>query len=99
MPLTSPGRHGAHRRADLVAQFGRSRLEAALRSGEVVPLWTGTVVETARQLDPVTRAAAAQLTASPRASLCGATAAFLHGCGCVATPRTHVVVPYGRDVR
>lgn len=70
-----------------------------MRGGEVVPLWTGTVVETARLLDPVTRAAAAQLTAGPRAALCGATAAHLHGCGCVASPRTHIVVPYGRDVR
>lgn len=99
MPLPLPGLHGAHRRADLVEQLGRPRLEAALRGGEVVPLWTGTVVETARRLDPVTRAAAAQLTAGPRAALCGATAAFLHGCGCIATPRTHVLVPYGRDIR
>jgi len=99
MPLPLPGLHGAHRRADLVAQLGRSRLEAALSAGEVVPLWTGTVVATGRLLDPLTRAAAAQLTAGPRSALCGATAAFLHGCGCVATRGTHVAVPYGRDVR
>ena len=99
MPLPLPGLHGAHRRADLVEQLGRRRLEAALRGREVVPLWTGTVVEAARLLDPRTRAAAAQLTAGPRAALCGATAAQLHGCGCVVSPRTHILVPYGRDIR
>jgi hypothetical protein len=99
MPLPLSGLHGAYRRIDLVEQLGRRRVEAALRGGEVVPLWTGTVVETARLLDPVTRAAAAQLTAGPRAALCGATAAHLHGCGCVISPRTHIVLPYGRDVR
>jgi hypothetical protein len=98
MPLPVPGLHGAHRRVDLVEQLGRRRVEAALRGGEVVPLWTGTVVEATRQLDPLTRAAAAQLTAGPRSALCGATAAHIHGCECVASPRIHVLVPYGRDI-
>ncbi len=70
-----------------------------MRGGEVVPLWTGIVVETGRLLDPLTRAAAAQLTAGPRAALCGTTAAQLHGCGCVASPRTHILMPYGRAIR
>jgi hypothetical protein len=98
MPLPVPGLHGAHRRTDLVKLLGRRRLGAALRSGEVVPLWTGTVVEAGRLLDPLTRSAAAQLTAGPRAALCGVTAAQLYGCGSVASPRTHVLVPYGREV-
>ena len=98
MALPVPGLHGAHRRADLVEQLGRRRLAAALRGGEVVPLWTGTVVEATRLLDPRTRSAAAQLTAGPRAALCGVTAAQLHGCGCVASPSTHVLLPYGRAV-
>jgi uncharacterized protein DUF559 len=99
MPLPVPGLHGAHRRTDLVQQLGHRRLQAALRGGEVIPLWTGVVVETPRLLDPLTRAAAAQLTAGPRAALCGVTAAQLHGCDCVASPTTHVVVPYGRVVK
>ncbi len=98
MALPVPGLHGAHRRVDLVKQLGRRRLEAALRSGEVLPLWTGTVVEAARVLDPLTRSAAAQLTAGPRAALCGVTAAQLHGCGCLTSPRTHVLLPYGRAI-
>ncbi len=98
MPLPVPGLHGAFKRTDLARQLGRRRLEAALRGGEVVPLWTGVVVETTRLLDPLTRAAAAQLTAGPRAALCGVTAAHLHGCDCVASSTTHIVVPYGRAV-
>ena len=99
MPLPVPGLHGAHQRHDLVRQFGERRFQAALRGGEVVPLWTGVVVETPRLLDPLTRAAAAQLTAGPRAALCGVTAAHLYGCECVASPTVHIVVPYGRAVR
>ena len=98
MPLSVPGLHGAHRRADLARQLGHRRLQAALHGGEVVSLWTGVVVETRRILDPLTRAAAAQLAAGPRAALCGVTAAQLHGCDCVASSVTHVVVPYGRAV-
>ncbi|HEY0816030.1 MAG TPA: DUF559 domain-containing protein [Pseudonocardia sp.] len=99
MALPIPGLHGAHRRTDLIELLGRRRLGAALRSGEVVPLWTGTVVEVGRLLDPLTRSAAAQLTAGPRAALYGVTAAQLHGCASVASPETHVVVPYGRDIQ
>ncbi len=61
-------------------------------------MWTGTVVEVGRLLDPLTRSAAAQLSAGPRGALCGVTAAQLHGCGCVASAKTHVVVPYGREI-
>lgn len=98
MPLPLPGLHGAHRRVDVIEQLGHHRLDAAVRSGEVIALWTGTVVDAARALDPLTRSAAAQLTAGPRAALCGVTAAQLHGCGCVAAPETHVLVPYGRGI-
>ena len=99
MPLPVQGLHGAHQRSDLVSQLGERRVQAAVRGGELVPLWTGVVVEAPRLLDPLTRAAAAQLTAGPRAALCGVTAAHLHGCECVASPDVHVVVPYGRVVR
>ena len=53
-----------------------------------------------RLLDPLTRAAAALLTAGPRAALCGATAAHLHGCECARlTRRSTSSVPYGRAAR
>src|SRR6476661_6446323 len=99
MPLPVQGLHGAHQRSDLVSQLGERRVQAAVRGGELVPLWTGVVVEAPRLLDPLSRAAAAQLTAGPRAALCGVTAAHLHGCECVASTRTHLLVPYGCDIR
>jgi len=38
------------------------------------------------------------VSAGPRAALCGVTAAQLHGCGSVASPGTHVLVPYGHEI-
>ena len=90
------GLHGAHRRADLVAPARPHAAPGRPARRRVVPLWTGVVVEAPRLLDPLTRAAAAQLTAGPRAAVCGVTAAQLHGCDCAASPAVHVVVPYGR---
>jgi len=91
--------HGAYLRRDFIEQCGRRRLAHAIKTGEVRPLWTGVVVEAARLLDPRTQAAAAQLSAGPRAGLTGSTAAFLHGCTSVDTSQTHVVLPYGHGVR
>ena len=65
MPLPVQGLHGAHQRSDLVSQLGERRVQAAVRGGEVVPLWTGVVVEAPRLLDPLTRAAAAQFDGGP----------------------------------
>jgi Protein of unknown function (DUF559) len=93
------GLHGAHLRRDIIASLGRSRLDAALRSGELRALWTGVVVESARWLDPWTRAAAALLLAGPGSVLTGVTAAFLHGCTSCDASVTHVLVPYGRCLR
>ncbi len=95
MALTIPGLHGAHRRSDLLARFGRTRVANAVRSGELRGLWRGVLVEPARLLDPQTRGAAALLSAGPRSVLTGVTAATLHGCGAVESPVTHVLVPYG----
>lgn len=99
MALPVSGLHGAHLRRDLVGLLGRRRLSGAINSGEVRLLWSGVVVESARLLDPWTRAAAAQLTAGPKAALTRETAAFVHGCRSPDTVLTHVVVPYGCAVR
>lgn len=95
MVLRPPGLHGAHLRRDLVVALGRRRVADAVRRGELRPLWTGTLVEHDRLLDPLTRAAAGQLTAGTRSVLVDATAAFVHGCRSVDVARTHVRVPYG----
>lgn len=99
MAIPSSGLHGAHLRRDLVDQFGRRRVAGALSGGELRPLWTGVVVDAARLLDPLTRAAAGLLTAGPRAVLTGATAALLHGCSSMDSLETHVLVPYGCALR
>lgn len=99
MALPISGLHGAYLRRDLVELLGRRRLAAAIGSGEVRPLWTGVVVDAARLLDPWTLAAAAQLTAGPRAVLARETAAFIHGCVSLTSLRTHIQVPYGCAVR
>jgi len=98
-PMWPTALHGAHLRRDVVAQAGRHRLAAAIADRAVTPLWAGVVVETSLLLDPRTRAAAAQLTAGPRAVLSGTTAAFLHGCRSAAGHETHLHVPYGCAVR
>lgn len=99
MALPVTGLHGAHLRRDLVERLGRRRVAGALSAGEIRPLWTGVVVDSARLLDPMTRAAAALLTAGPDSVLSDVTAAFVHGCTRVDTTRTHVLVPYGCAVR
>jgi hypothetical protein len=99
MTFPSEGLHGAHLRRDIVAALGRARLDAALRSGELRALWTGVVVESARWLDPWTRAAAALLLAGPGSVLTGITAAFVHGCTSCDVSLTHVLVPYGKCLR
>jgi hypothetical protein len=98
-PLSLTGIHGAHLRRDVLAHAGRHRLAAALAAREVAPLWPHVVVETPRLLDPRTRAAAALLTTGPEAVLCGATAAFLHGCPAAAGPEIHVLMPYEHFIR
>jgi hypothetical protein len=97
--FSTPGLHGAYRRADLLEAFGRRRLRDAIRCGRFRPLWTGTVVDGRRYLDVRTRAAAALLAIGPDAILCGPTAAILHGCTAIASADTHVLVPYDRGPR
>lgn len=99
MVLELPGLHGAYLRRDVVVAVGRSRLAAAISSGELRALWTGVVVEAARWLDPWTRAAAALLLAGPGAVLTDVTAAFVHGCRSPRTADVHVLAPYGHCLR
>ena len=99
MLFSTPGLHGAYRRADLLEAFGRRRLRDAIRCGRFRPLWTGTLVDGCRFLDVRTRAAAALLAIGPDAILCGPTAATLHGCTAIASADTHVLVPYDRGPR
>ena len=97
MPFSTSGLHGAYRRADLLRECGRRRLDHALRAGVLRPLWCGVVVDAERELDVRTRAAAALLTTNRDAVICGPTAAVLNGCTAVSSPDTHVLVPYSRN--
>ncbi len=93
------GLHGAHVRTELVTTLGRYGVRRAVHEGTLRPLWPRVLVETARLTALHTRAAAAQLSCGPRSALAGPTAAELHGCAAMATPRTHVLLPYGHDTR
>lgn len=97
MPFSTRGLHGAYRRADLLRECGRKRVDHALRVGVLRPLWCGVVVEADRVLDVRTRAAAALLTTNRDAVICGPTAALLHGCTALSPADTHVLVPYSRN--
>ncbi len=94
-----PGLHGAHRRRDLTAALGRRAVEGLLRTGVATALWRVTVVDSARLLDPWTRAAAAVLSAGDDAVVCGSTAAQLHGLTALDDVRSHLALPYCRGVR
>jgi hypothetical protein len=93
------GLHGAYLRTELVQSLGRRQVANAVATREMEPLWRGVLVESGRLLDPWTRAAAALLTAGPRAVVAGVTAAYLHGCRAVESPVTHLLVPYGCETR
>lgn len=99
MELPIPGLHGAYRRRDLVNAGGRGVVENAVRAGLLRPLWTGVVVDSARLLDPLTRAAAGLLATGDDSVLVDETAAHLHGCRSVDVAVTHVRIPYGREFR
>lgn len=95
MAIPIRGLHGAHSRSDLIRSLGRRRVANAVATKELEPLWRGVLVESARLLDPWTRAAAALLTAGPRTAVAGVTAAYLHGCRALQEPATHLLAPYG----
>lgn len=86
-------------RADAVAALGSWRVKAALASGALVALWPRVLVDGSRQLELLTRAAAALLTVGPDAVLCGLTAARLHGCTAANTSPIHVLMRYERRMQ
>jgi hypothetical protein len=99
MDWSTFGIHGAHRRTDLVARFGRRPVEQAIAYGQLQPLWRVTLVEGARFFDPLARASAGLIVAGPTAVITGGTAAVLHGCEAIEPRATHVLVPYGNDTK
>jgi hypothetical protein len=93
------GEPGAYLRKDLVARLGRRRVDAEIRHGQLRRLWTGVLIDSTRQLDVHTRAAAALLLHGPRSVISGPTAAWLHGCTGIDSANTHVTVPYEHRTR
>ena len=71
MLFSAPNLHGAYRRADVLRECGRRRLDDALRTGVLHALWPRVVVDGSRVLDVRTRAAAALLTTDADAVICG----------------------------
>jgi hypothetical protein len=99
MEALEGGLHGAHLRADVLAQIGPTALRRAVRDRTLSTSWSRVIVESRRQCELLTRSAAAVLAFGPRCALAGPTAAELHGCGAAATPRTYVLMPYGSHPR
>jgi hypothetical protein len=91
--------HGASLRSDAVAALGAWRVKAALASGTLVALWPRVLVDSSRQLELLTRAAAALLTVGPDSVLCGLTAARLHGCTAANMSPIHVLMRYERRMQ
>lgn len=88
--------HGACSRAHALHAIGRYGLRVAIASGQLAPLWRGVLVDPARILDPLTRAAAACIVVGPTAALWGLTALRLYGCAAAETSTVHLITPYIR---
>jgi hypothetical protein len=91
--------HGACTRAQALTALGRYGLRFAVANGQLAPLWRGVLVDRARLLDPLTRAAAACMVVGPTAVLWGLTVLRLHGCTGLETEPVHVITPYDRWAR
>jgi hypothetical protein len=88
--------HGACTRAQALDALGRYGLRLAIASGQLAPLWRGVLVDPARLLEPLTRAAAACIVVGPTATVWGLTALRLYGCAAAETSTVHVITPYIR---
>lgn len=98
--ITIPeGLHGAHRRADLENTYGIRAVRREIAEGRLVGFSRFVLVERARAMGLLTRAAAAVLLVGPGAVLSGHTAALLHGCTAADSGTVHLRVPHGRWVR
>ena len=93
------GLHGAHLRADVLAQIGATALRRAIANRALVTSWPRVVVEGGRQGELWTRSAAAVRAYGPDCALTGPTAAALHGCGAAESGRTHILLPYREHPR
>lgn len=91
--------HGACTRQQAFAALGQYGLKAAIRRGELMPLWRGVLVDPARMLEARTRAAAALIAVGTDAVICGPTALALHGCAAAAEPTVHLTLRYNRWAR
>ena len=99
MVLRAVGKHGVCKQHDLVSAVGRYRVRAALRRGELVPLWAGVLVDADRATELTSLAAAALLAAGPEAAITGPTAANFYGCTSLPATPVHVIVPYEHWLR
>ena len=98
MPLPVPAFTVRTDARDLVEPIGERRVETAVRAGVLVRSGPASSSRPPA-LDPPTRAAAAQLTAGPRAVLCGPTAAVCTAATASRQPTSTSSCPYGRVVR
>jgi hypothetical protein len=87
-------------RSDAVAELGKRGVRGALDSGALVAVWPRVLVDGSRQLQLLTRAAAALLTVGPEdAVLCGRTAARLHECTAARPSPIHLLMRYERRLQ
>jgi hypothetical protein len=90
------GLHGAFLREELQARLGALGVRAMVREGRLVPVTRRVLVDRARQLELLTRAAAALLHVGGESALTTHTAARLFGCTAADAGRVHVLVGYDR---
>lgn len=88
--------HGACTRDQAFTALGRYGLRVAVATRQLAQLWRGVLVDPARLLDPLTRAAAACIVVGPTAVVWGLTALRLYGCSAADAGTVHVITPYNR---
>lgn len=93
------GLHGAHRRSQLVALIGRAAVRSAIANRRLTVFSRTVLVETRRELEFRTRAAAALLSAGWESALTGHSVLALHGCSAADRSPVHVLLPYSSAVR
>jgi len=97
--LRAVGKHGVCKQHDLVSAVGRYRVRAALRRGELVPLWAGVLVDADRATELTSLAASGPAARRAAAAIAGPTAANFYGCISLPTTPVHVIVPYEHWLR
>ncbi|EWM15782.1 endonuclease domain-containing protein [Kutzneria sp. 744] len=92
------GLHGAYRRCDLIAAFGRHAIRTAVRQGQLVTFHRQVLLRREVTTQLRTRAAAALLLAGERAVLTRHTAARMYGCTAADFAPIDILVPYARRI-